>query len=90
MYVHIIMLEMLRAVVDLQPLPLPLLLLKLHVQKRCAGIAAVIVCHHVPDDAICCCGLLHLIPMFLFLYSNTTYLSVPLGSAVACTTSISL
>ena len=47
---------MLLAVVELQQLPL-LLLLKLHVHKSCAGldVATVVARHRVPDDAICCC-----------------------------------
>ena len=55
LYMHIIMLEMLLAVVKLQQLPL-LLLLKLHVHKICSGAAAAavyVVRHHVPDDASC-------------------------------------
>ena len=46
---------MLIAVVELQQLPF-LLLLKLHIRKRCVGAAAVVVVRHrVQDDAICCC-----------------------------------
>ena len=37
--------------------------------KNCAGAAgAFVVRHRLPDDAICCCGLLHLIPIIIFLY----------------------
>ena len=74
------------AVVELPQLPL-LLLLKLHEHKSCAGasVSAVVVRHRVPDDAICRCGILHLIPAFI-----TIYLDVPIGSAVACTASIYL
>ena len=57
---------MLLAVVKLPRLPL-LLPLKLPVRKSCVGAAAV-VRHRMPDDAICCCGLMHLVPEFLFLY----------------------
>ena len=73
------------AVVELPQLPL-LLLMKLHVHKSCAGAsaAAVVVRHRVPDGAIRCRSLLHLIPVFISLRSNTIYLNVPLGSAVAC------
>ena len=37
-----------------------------------AGAAAA-VRHRVPDGKICCCGSLHLIPVFFSLHSNTTY-----------------
>ena len=77
-YVHIIILEMLLAVVELEQLP-------------AAAPAVVVVARLcVPNDAICCCGLLHLISGFLFIYPNTIYLNVLLGSAAACTTSIFL
>ena len=66
---HTIILEMLLAVVELPQLPQ--LLLKLRVHTSCAGAAAAVVRHRVPDDAICCCGFLHLIPDFISLYSNT-------------------
>ena len=38
--------------------------------KSCAEGAAiaVVVCHRVPEDAICCCGLLRVNPVFLFIY----------------------
>ena len=74
------------AVAELPQLPL-LLLLKLYVQKSCAAApaAAVVVRHRVTDDAICFCGLLHLIPALIYLCSNTIYFDVSLGSAVACT-----
>ena len=51
---HVVILEMLLAIVELPQLPL-LLFLKLHVHtKICAGAAAVsVVRHRVPDDAIC-------------------------------------
>ena len=62
---------MMLAVVELPQLPL-LLLLKFHVHNRSyAGAAAAVVCHRVPDDAICCRGLLHLIPALISLYINT-------------------
>ena len=79
------------AVVEVKQLPF-LLLLKLHVHKTCAGAAVVVVVvrHRVPDDAICCFGFLNLIPVFLFLYSNTIYMNVSLGRAVACTAPICL
>ena len=88
---HIIILETALAVVELPQLPL-LLLLKLHVHKSCAGASAtaVVVRHRVPDDAFGCCCLLHLIPVFVSLCSNTIYLNVPLGSAIACTASTCL
>ena len=55
------------AFVELPQLPL-LLLVELQVHTSCAGAAAtvVVVCHRVPFDADCCCGLLHLIPVFFF------------------------
>ena len=62
---------MLLAVVKLPHLTL-LPLLKLHVHKRsCAGAAAAVVRRWVPDEAFFCCGVLHLIPVFISLYSNT-------------------
>ena len=67
------------AVVKLPPLPL-LLLLKLHVHRICAGAAtAAVVRHRVPDDAICCCDFLHLIPVFIFICSNAMCSNPPLG-----------
>ena len=53
-YVHSIVLKMLLAVVELQRLPL-LLLLNLHVHKSCAGSVAAVVRHRAQDDAMCCC-----------------------------------
>ena len=69
--VHIIVvLEMLLVVVELQQLPL-LLLLKLHIHQSCAGAAAVVVRHRMPDDAIFVAVFsLQLIPVFLFLCSK--------------------
>ena len=61
---------MLLAVVELPQLPI--LLLLLHEQnKSCAGVAAAVARRCVPDDAICCCGYLHLIPVLLSLSSIT-------------------
>ena len=49
---HIIILEKLLAVVEVQQLPL-LLLLKLHARKSCVGAAAAVgVRHGVPDAPI--------------------------------------
>ena len=50
---------------------------------------AAAVRHRVPGDTICCCGLLHLIPV-RSLQSNTIFFSVPPGIPVACTASIYL
>ena len=77
---HVNIRGMTLAIVELPQLPL-LLLLNLHVHKNvhksCAGAAAAVVLR-LPDDAICCCGLLQLIVVFTFLYSNTIYLNVPI------------
>ena len=35
-------------------------------QLKCCCKLAAAVCHRVPDDTICCCGLLHLLPAFSF------------------------
>ena len=70
---------MLFAVVELPQLLL-LLLLKTHAHMSGAGTAAVVVRHRVPDDAISCCGLLHPIPVFILLYSNTIYLNAGMYS----------
>ena len=45
------------------------------------------VCHRVPDDAIRCCSVLHLIPVFSFpSFKQKTKNDATLGStAVACT-----
>ena len=84
---------MLLADVDLEQLPF-LLLLKLHAHKSCAGAAAAAaaaVRHRVPDNAICCCCFTALdSSVFFIICSNTIYLNVPFGSAVACTASIRL
>ena len=63
-----------------------------------AGAAATVlllaaaVRHRVPDGALCCCGLLHLIPVFYFSsFIQTRFIfDVPIGSTVACTASIYL
>ena len=91
-YVLIIVLEILLAVVELQQLPLLLLLLKLYIHKSCAGAATAVVGvrHRVQDDAIYCCVFFAVDFSVSFLYLNMIYLNVPLGSAVACTASISL
>ena len=72
---HNIILKMTLAVVELPQMPL--LLLKLHARKGCVGASATAaaVLHRVPDDAICCWGLLHLIPVFISLCSKTIYLN---------------
>ena len=90
--VHIIMLDMLLAVVQLQQLLL-LLLLKLHAHKSCSGAATAVavVRHRVPDVAICCC--VFFAPdssFFFFVIQTRIFVNVPLGSAVACTASTCL
>ena len=76
----IFMLEILLAVVKLPQLPL-LLFLKCHVHDdRCAGAVAAAVRRRVPDDAICCCGLLQLIPVFfLFIQTRFVFNAAPLA-----------
>ena len=75
------------AVVKLPQLLL-LQLWNLHVHESRAGAAGAFVARHrVPDNAFCYYGLLHLVPVFIFLYSNTIHFNVPLRSAVACTAS---
>ena len=45
--------------------------------------------HRVSDGKICCCGSLHLIPVFLFLFIETRFIfDVPFGSTLAFTASI--
>ena len=81
---------MLLAVVELQQLPL-LLLLKFHVHKKCSRAAAfVVVRHRVPDDAICCCGFFAPDSSVSFSLFDHDFVNVPLGSTVACTASICL
>ena len=63
--------------------------MKSHVHKSCEEAAASVARHRVPDDAIFCCGLLHLIPVFVFAPTRFSF-KVPPGSAVACTASIVL
>ena len=73
---HIIILETLLAIFELPHLPL-LLLLKSHVpSKSCARAAAAValVRHYVPDYAIRCCGLLHLMPVFFLRIWFVNYL----------------
>ena len=73
------------------PAAAPTVLEVTRTKQSCAvAAAAVVVRQRVPDDAICSRGLLHLIPVFLFLYSGTIHMNVSLGSAVACTASICL
>ena len=58
-----------------------------------AGAAATVlllaaaVRHRVPDGALCCCGLLHLIPVFI---ETRFSFNAPLGSTVACIYSLDL
>ena len=79
--VHIILLEMLLAFVELQQLLLPLLL-KFDIIKCCAGAAAAaaVVRHPAQDGVHLCCGLLQL--------SSMICMKIFLGSGVACTDSI--
>ena len=65
--------------------------LKLHVRGRCAGPAAPVARHRVPDDAISFSDLLYLIPVFFsFLFKHEFFSYVPLGSAVAFKTPVYL
>ena len=84
------MLEMLFAVVALQHAVAAPAVVDITRTYKLFGAAAAVVRHRVPDDAICCVFFLHLIPVLLFIYSDTIYVSVSLSSAVACTASICL
>ena len=54
-------------------------------------LLAAAVRHRVPSNTICCCGLLHLIPVFYFSSSkHELFLMYPLTVLSACTASIYL
>ena len=59
-------------------------------QAAAAACSGASVRHRVPDDTLCCCGLLHLIRVFSLFIQIRSIFNVPLGSTVACTASIYL
>ena len=58
---------------------LPCILLLLQLQYCCLPLLIVIV--YVSDGKICCCGSLHSIPVYFFLFIQKLFvLNVPIGS----------
>ena len=55
------------------------ILLLLQLQRCCLLLLAAAVRHRVPNHAICCCGLLHLIPAFCFSSFKRGLLMYPLA-----------